>query len=197
MNQKQPIAKLAGIQLGYQFRSKPEGDENGNVSLIQIKDILPDRSGIRPGTALRFKPERDASKALLKEGDVLFMGKGTTPFACIVRELTRPAVAGGMFYILRPDTRRILPDYLAWVLNDKRTLKTLQIASGTGVAMPVIKRKELEQLAIPLPPIKAQQRIGELQELSRQEIALMSELSEQKQKLAEAVCRTLMEGDMQ
>jgi len=197
MNQKQPISKLAGIQLGYQFRSKPEGNENGSVALIQVKDILPDRSGIDWTAPLLFEPERDPSKALLKEGDVLFMGKGTAPFACKVDGLTGPTVAGGMFYILRPDTRRVLPDYLAWVLNDKQTLEKLLIASGTGVAMPVIKRKELEQLAIPLPSLEAQQRISELQELNRQEMDLMNQLAGQKQILTEGVCKKLMEGEQQ
>jgi restriction endonuclease S subunit len=192
--QTETIRSLTKIQLGYQFRSKPEGDENGSVALIQIKDILPNRSGIDWATPLLFEPDRDPTKQLLQEGDVLFMGKGSAPFACTVRGVTGPTVAGGMFYILRPDTRRVLPDYLAWVLSNEQTLEKLKIASGTGVAMPVIRRSELEKLKIPVPPLETQQRIGELQELSRREMDLVNELAEQKQILAEGVCKKLMEG---
>jgi len=193
MTQKDTIRKLAEIQLGYQFRSKPEGDEQGSVQLIQIKDILPDRSGILPESALRFEPDRDTTKQLLQEGDVLFMGKGSAPFACAVHELPGPTVAGGMFFILRPDTQRVLPDYLAWVLNNKRTKQRLMIASGTGVAMPVIRRTELEKVQVSLPSLELQKKIGELLELETQEQNLMNELAEQKRLLTEAVCRKLTE----
>ncbi len=191
MLQKETIRNLTEIQLGYQFRSKPKGDEQGSVKLIQIKDILPNRSGISPKEALRFEPERDTTKQILQEGDVLFMGKGSAPFACTVSGLAGPTVAGGMFFILRPDTQRVLPDYLAWCLSRKETLRTLTIASGTGVAMPVIRRSELEQFSIPLPPLEIQQRIGELQRLSREEKNLMNELIAQKEILMRAVCNKL------
>jgi len=191
MPQKETIRNLAEIQLGYQFRSKPQGDEQGSVQLIQIKDILSDRSGLSHRDALRFNPERDPTKQLLQEGDVLFMGKGSAPFACAVSGLSGPTVAGGMFYILKPDTTRVLPDYLAWCLSRKETLRTLTIASGTGVAMPVIRRSELEQFSIPLPPLEIQRKIGELQRLNREEKNLMNELTAQKETLMRAVCNKL------
>jgi len=164
------------------------------VQLIQIKDILPDRSGILPGgSALRFEPDRDPTRQLLQEGDVLFMGKGSAPFACAVHDLPGPMVAGGMFFILRSDTNRILPDYLAWCLSQKETLRTLTIASGTGVAMPVIRRTELEKVQVPLPPLELQKKISELLELEAQAQNLMNELAKQKHLLTDAVCRNLTE----
>ncbi len=197
MAQKETIRNLVQIQLGYQFRSKPKGDKNGNVTLIQIKDIRPDRSGVATEGALRFNPERDPTKQLLKEGDVLFMGKGSAPFVCTVRDLTGPTVAGGMFFILRPDTERILPDYLAWVLGHREIFEKLHIASGAGVAMPVIRRSELEKVQIPLPPLQIQKRIGDLLALEAQEQNLMTELAKQKQSLTEGICKKLMEGENQ
>ena len=193
MPRNEPIRKLTEIQIGYQFRSKPEGNEHGGVQLIQIKDILPDRSGLSPAGALRFNPERDPSRQLLQEGDVLFMGKGSAPFACAVHALSGPTVAGGMFFILRPDTNHVLPDYLAWLLNNKQTKQRLMIASGTGVAMPVIRRTELEKVQVPLPPLEVQKKISELLELEAQEQNLMTELAEQKRLLTEAVCQKLTE----
>ena len=196
MAQKETIRNLVQIQLGYQFRSKPEGDEHGSVKLIQVKDILPDRSGILSDKALRFEPDRDPTKQLLQEGDVLFMGKGSAPFVCTVRGLTGSTVAGGMFFILRPDTQRVLPDYLAWVLNDKRTLEKLMIACGTGVAMPVIRRKELEKVQVSLPPLELQKKISELLKMKAQEQDLMKELAEQKEILTEGLCKKLSTGNM-
>ncbi len=197
MARKETIRNLTEIQIGYQLRKKPEGNEAGEILLIQLKDINASRTHLEISEeTVLFNPERSIEKQLLEEGDVLFMGKGSKPFACPVRNLPGPAVATGMFFILRPDTGRVEPEYLAWVLNSRQVLEKLMIASGTGVAMPVIRRTELEKLNIPLPPLEIQRRIGELQELNRQEQNLMNELAEQKQILVEGICKTLTAGKM-
>jgi restriction endonuclease S subunit len=63
--------------------------------------------------------------------------------------------------------------------------------------MPVIRRKELERLEIPLPSLETQQWIGELQALKKAEQDLMGNLAKQKEILAEAVCMNLIEGENQ
>ncbi|MDD2236923.1 MAG: restriction endonuclease subunit S [Kiritimatiellae bacterium] len=195
MPRNETIKNLVEIQIGYQLRQKPKADDDGKILLIQLKDINTSRTQLEfTEETLRFDPKRSIERQLLEEGDVLFMGKGSKPFACVVRNLPAPAVATGMFFILRPKMKRILPEYLAWVLNSKRTLDTLMIASGTGVAMPVIRRTELEKVSIPLPPLETQKKIGELQELNRQEMDLINQLSEQRQILTEGICRSLMEN---
>jgi restriction endonuclease S subunit len=193
MPQKETIRNLAEIQIGYQLREKPKADEAGEIRLIQLKDINASRThlALSEETVL-FDPERSIEKQLLKEGDVLFMGKGSKPFACPVHGLPSPAVATGMFFILRPDTKRVLPEYLAWALNREDNLRKLLVSSGTGVAMPVIRRSVLEEFSIPLPPMETQKIIGELLRLSDEEQELMIELAEQKKTLMQAVCRKLM-----
>lgn len=189
------IRNLAGIQLGYQLRTKPEENRAGDVLLIQLKDVNKSRTRLEvtEGT-VRFDPERSIEKQLLHEGDVLFMGKGSKPFACTVRGLTKPAVATGMFFILRPDTKLVLPDYLAWVLNQEKSLTSLLIASGTGVAMPVIRRRVLEEFSIPLPPLTIQRKISELQRLMAEEKDLLCELAAQREELIRGVCEKWIGG---
>ncbi len=194
MLQKETIRKLAEIQIGYQLREKPKADKAGEVLLIQLKDINASRTHLElSDETVRFDPERDITKQLLNDGDVLFMGKGSKPFACPVRDLPGPAVATGMFFILRPDAQRVLPEYLAWALNREQTLRRMLVASGTGVAMPVIRRRVLETLSILLPPLATQQKIGELLKLSDEEQELMSELAQQKKTLMKGVCEQLCE----
>jgi restriction endonuclease S subunit len=197
MAQKETIRNLAEIQLGYQLRKKPEAAEAGEILLIQLRDINKDRTALEfSADTVRFNPERGIEKQLLTEGDVLFMAKGSKPFACTVRNLPGPAVANGMFFILRPDTQRVAPEYLAWALNREESIRALMIASGTGVAMPVIRRSVLEEFSIALPPLKIQQRIGELNRLAVEEQDLLEEIAEQKEKLIRAVCGKLCnQGD--
>ncbi len=192
MPQKETIRNLAEIQIGYQLRTKPEGDDAGEVLLIQLKDINASRTQLElSDKTVRFDPERGITKQLLNEGDILFMGKGSKPFACPVRNLPGPAVATGMFFILRPDAQRILPEYLAWALNREQILRKMLIASGTGVAMPVIRRSVLETLSIPLPPLAIQQKIGALLKLSNEEQKLMNTLAKQKKTLMQGICEKL------
>lgn len=63
------------------------------------------------------------------------------------------------------------------------------------MAMPVIRRGELEDLTIPLPPLAIQARIRDLVELNGEEQTLMRELAEQKRILVEGVCRNLCENE--
>jgi hypothetical protein len=197
MTRCETIRNLAEIHLGYQLRKKPETDEAGEILLIQLRDINKDRTELAlSADTVRFNPERSISKQLLEEGDVLFMAKGSKPFACTVRNLPGPATATGMFFILRPNTQRVAPEYLAWALNRDEALRALMIASGTGVAMPVIRRSVLEEFLIPLPALKIQQRIGELKRLAEEEQDLLKELAVQKEKLIRAVCGKLCkQGD--
>lgn len=197
MTQFESIGTLAEIRAGYQHRPKDELDENGEFLLIQQKDIHADRAGVSFSTTARISPERDASKQRLQEGDVLFMGKGRTPFGCAVIDLPEPAVASSAFFILRPDTTRILPGYLAWVLNREKTRHELLKAAGTGVAMPVIRRRELEEQAIPLPPLDTQRKIAELHRLMAEEKELMQELADQKSQLIRGACEQLIRKTIQ
>ena len=185
------IKDLADIQLGYQFRTRVEGHPKGMMLLVQVKDVNRARREVDFTSALRFYPERDTTKQLLKPGDVLFMGKGSAPFACVVRDLPGPAVAGGMFFILRAKPRRVFPDYLAWALGQEKTMRALMVASGTGVAMPVIKRSVLEDFRIPLPPLAVQQRIADLARLALDEQELLQEIADQKRALIQVVCERM------
>jgi len=189
--QSDTVANLAEISAGYQLRFRPSEDKNGRVLLIQPRNINAERTAVNFNEVLRFEPARNYSKALLKEGDVLFMGKGTAPFACAVYNMPTQSIAAGNFFILRPDEKRILPEYLAWMLNRKKIRETLLIASGAGVLMPVVRKKDLEDLKIPLPPLEMQKKIIELHRLMAEEKWLMRELAEQKELLIRGVCKKL------
>lgn len=189
-----PIGKIAEIRAGYQYRPTDEVDENGEFLLIQQKDVLPDRTGITFSKAERINPNREYSKQLLTEGDVLFMGKGRYPFGCAVTQPPAQTIASGAFFILHPDTARILPEYLAWIINLKQTRHELHTAAGAGVAMPVVRRKELEEQPIPLPPLSIQQKIVELHRLMAEEQSLMRKLAKQKEILNRGICQKLISG---
>ncbi|WP_372847437.1 hypothetical protein, partial [Pontiella sp.] len=144
MTRYETLKTLTEIKAGYQHRPAEELSESGEYLLIQQKDISANRIGIDYAQSARITPERKHTRQLLRDGDVVFMNKGHAPFGCAVRELPEPSIASSAFFILSPDTTRILPEYLAWVLNRGQTRHELFSAAGIGAAMPIIHRKALE-----------------------------------------------------
>jgi restriction endonuclease S subunit len=159
MLQSETIRTLAEICAGYQHRPKDELVDNGEFLLIQQKDISSDRTRVDYANTVRITPERQYTRQLLVDGDVVFMNKGQSPFGCAIRNLPEPAIASSAFFILRPNKERILPEYLAWVLNREQTRHELFSAAGHGTLMPVIHRKALEEQSIFLPPMEMQRTL--------------------------------------
>ena len=138
-------------------------DAYGNVFYLQAKhfnekgviEILP-----KPEIWLNEKN----GKHLLKNGDILFAAKGTKNFAAVFNTKIGNAVASSTFMILRINNEqinKILPEYLAWWLNNtecQRFLKNLAI----GSALPSISKAALQELDIFIPDLKKQKMILKL-----------------------------------
>jgi restriction endonuclease S subunit len=128
---------------------------------------------------------------LLKEGDVLFVGKGNRLFSWCYHQTDQPAVASSIFFVLRPDTRAVYPEYLSAILNAPQSKATFQqLGGGTNIFS--IRKSELGAFQIPLPPMQQQKRIAALALLHQQEIALAQKLIAQKQTLYTALISKLI-----
>jgi hypothetical protein len=133
---KYKLREIAEIAIGYQHREKVSHVEHGSHRLIQGKDIVrseeladdsDDQSGWRVLTQEldRVTPKGDASRYRIQPGDLLFVSRGTTNIAVpLVEPFIRPMpfdwdtlIPAYVFYILRPDRQRVLPEYLAWFIN--------------------------------------------------------------------------------
>ena len=184
------LENIVNIRAGLPFRSRPEADSNGNVTLVQQKNVNESRTALEFADAMRFTPDRDISSHYLSEGDVLFMGKGHSIFACVANNLPGYTVAAGLFFVLSLKEKmkeRVVPEYVAWTLNRGSIRDQLLLASGSGVSMPVVRRKVLEELKICLPSLETQQNIVDLHLLSVKEKNLMRKLAEKRESLVNTV----------
>jgi hypothetical protein len=121
------------------------------------------------------------AKRHLQVGDILFMSRGTKNRACVMADLPGdgPAVAPIVFHVLRPMQDRVLPGYLAWVLNQDRTQATIAREIRTSsVATPMVPRKDFEKLSIPIPDLERQRQIADLADLMLREQSLRRRLAE-------------------
>jgi len=122
-----------------------------------------------------------SEKHLLKEGDVLFAAKGTKNFATVFENHNEPAVASTSFFVIRSTNNKVLPQYLAWFLNN-HTTQTLLKGQAIGTSIPSISKQVLENLEIPVPEIKTQKEIVEISKLRNKEKSLKQKIEALREK---------------
>jgi restriction endonuclease S subunit len=179
------IGEIANIQSGYQFRGKVEPDTDGNVALLQIKDIE-DRRRITPETIDRIDFEKAYDQYLIHPGDVLFLSRGHKQFALAIEEEMPDTIASGYFYILRLVTDHLRPAFLAWYINQAPFQAQLaQLSQGSH--MPFVSKNEFQDLPVPIPALELQDTIVALFELAEQEHSILTELAEKRSALIQSL----------
>lgn len=159
------FAKPAGIGEIVYLQSK-HFDEYGQLHSVLHPDLL---------------AEGISEKHLLKDGDVLFAAKGTKNFAAVFENHNEPSVASTSFFVIRPTDKKVLPQYLAWFLNNYNT-QTLLKGQAIGTSIPSISKQVLENLEIPVPEIKTQKAIVEISKLRNKEKSLKRKIETLREK---------------
>jgi len=116
-----------------------------------------------------------SEKHLLKDGDVLFAAKGTKNFATVFENHNEPSVASTSFFVIRPTDKKLLPQYLAWVLNSHLTQTVLK-GQAIGTSIPSISKQVLENLEIAVPSIETQKAILQITKLRNKEKLLKQKI---------------------
>lgn len=181
------IKDLVQIRAGYQTRKEVKSTPAGSHALLQIRDFNEERTRIDRDNIARIEPGAINEDQVLREGDVIFLAKGSKNFSFAPTDLPEPALAASYFFILRP-SRRLSPDYLTWFLNLETTKTVLRKYATQGAHMPVVRRDVLENLEIPLPDLVTQRKIVELAALIERQGQLMADLIEKKKTFANAAC---------
>ncbi|MFM8740330.1 MAG: restriction endonuclease subunit S [Cytophagales bacterium] len=150
---KTEVKNIASIQTGLFI--KPIG--SGDVVYLQAKHF--DENGLLKATLhADLKADNIISRHMLKHGDVLFSAKGTKNFAAVFESHNPTSVASTSFFVIRLSDKNILPEYLAWFLNNPTTQKLLK-EQAIGTSIPSISKAVLEELEISIPSLEKQNAI--------------------------------------
>lgn len=133
-----------------------------------------------------LRAEGISEKHLLKDGDVLFAAKGTKNFAAVFENHNEPSVASTSFFVIRPTDNKVLPEFLAWFLNN-HTTQTLLKAQAIGTSIPSISKQVLENLEMPVPDIKTQKAIVEISKLRNKEKSLKQKIETLREKQIQVI----------
>jgi hypothetical protein len=184
---KAKVNEIAEIQIGYQSRGRIYLDPEGTHRIIQMKDFDECRRlGIENLTL--FRPEREPERYLVGQGNVLFLSRGQKNFACAVTRPLNDTVAASYFFILRLSRDDILPEYLAWYINQVPAQEYLYSIAKRGSHMPIVPKAAFEALQVSVPPLTTQKKIVEIEKLLGQEQAIEDELFFKRELLIRALC---------
>ena len=180
------LGYISEIQVGYQSREGIRAYPDGSHFLLQARDFNTLHQ-VDWSNLTRFTPAGSTTKSEIQPGDVLFLAKGQENFACPINCVTNHVLAANSLYILRPDRATILPEYLAWWLNQKPAQEYIQL-NRSGSSLPFLSVSALSRLEVPIPPIEVQRKIGELELLRKKEANLLGLYLLKKSTLIQSVC---------
>ena len=146
------LSELVRVQPGYLSRDRVRYARDGSHRLLRGRDVSDDQ-GVRADGAIRFHPKRRVDLYRVRRGDILVTARGQNHRAYHIDQDLSDVLAAATFYILRPDTSRIRPGYLAWWLNLPRVQSLIEAASG-GTYISHIRRGALERLVVSVPLLR-------------------------------------------
>lgn len=109
-------------------------------------------------------PKAATDSLLLHDRQLILAGKGNRHFAWAYRPEAGPCIASSLFYVLTVRPELVLPAYLALVLNTASRGRALK-AIAKGATVPVIPKRELLDLSVPVPNMERQRQLIHLKEL--------------------------------
>ena len=156
------LINISTISAGYSFRGKIPELKNSGVYCVQMKDIN-ETYNVNWSTVIETRLPSRQSTISLQFGDILFAARGQRNYAALIdAELKeRLAIAAPQFFVIRLNVPDVLPEYIAWFLNQSIAQRYF-LSNAEGSTTPSIRRQVLEATPIILPTLKQQKTIIEL-----------------------------------
>lgn len=184
------LAEVASLQAGYPFRTTVEEVVNGDVLVVQMKDVGPE-IGVDWAGAIRTRLAGRKQPDWIQDGDILFAAKGARFYAVCAGAPPSHAVCVPAFFHLRVHaTAQVDPHFLAWQINQSPCQRQL-LQAAEGSSQLSIRRPVLEQLALSIPAVEEQRRIVALAELAQRERRALQRLINNREQQLQAIAEDL------
>ena len=167
------IKDIAEVSTGVTFRSQIESSESGKTRVIQMKD-LGEEIVVNSQNLVRIELKKIKASQIVQKFDVLFRSRGNVNTAVLVQEDLQDAVVLSAPLIkVRPDLRRVAPEFLVWWINQLSSQRYFA-SSSRGTLVKMVSKQVLENLEVTLPALGQQKKIAEYYKLSKQEQSILS-----------------------
>ncbi len=183
--QQLPLHTICNMRFGLNVKT----ENTGEVVCLQGKDFN-EYGHLKSKYIFRINTKLTTPKDFLKEHDILFAAKGYHHYAVVWNSQIENAVATSTFIILNGFPHHILPGYIAWLLNASQTKIYFNMHKKNG-SIPVISKKILENLEIPVPDTITQQHIISLHQCLVKEKKLLHQIITKKEQFIDATIQSL------
>lgn len=173
------LNKIATVKTGLVLSRKESKDTSERFEYQQLNlKAVADNGTINVNNTIPFyASEKLTSNYLTQEGDIVV--KTSEPYTAVyITEEYAGLVIPSHFVVVRVDTSKAIPQYVAWYLNKDRIKKVFSM-SCTGM-LKQIKPTIIGATEVRLPSLKRQKQVAELYDISSHEIKLLEKLIEQK-----------------
>jgi len=182
---KKALKETADIQIGYQLPGRVPHDVDATYRIIRMRDI-DDAGCLWTEKMAWFTPQRDADRYAVRDGDVVFQARGSRNLAFVLRDVPAATLASNHFYIVRARSDVVLPEYLAWFVNQPSAQVHLT-GKAQGTTMMLVPKEAFESLEVDVPQLKVQRTIVELAALRQRERDLVENLERKRDTLIRAL----------
>jgi hypothetical protein len=171
------IGDIAEVVAGYPFRGAVPVDQDGATRIVQMRDVQP--PGVTWAGVARVAVADARPAYLLRADDVLFVPRGDSFYAGLVDAgvEAQPTICAPQLFRLRVRDDDVMPAFMVWQLNQRPFQKLLAERAG-GTSQRIVRKADLQDIYMPLPPLEAQRRIVDFSALAERERAKLSRLVE-------------------
>jgi|SRR5579862_242699 len=185
------LKDIASVKAGHPIRGAVTSDTNGDVAVVQIKNVQAE-TGIDWPVVTRTILEGRRAPDWLEAGDILFSARGHRNIAVCVNEPPLKAVCSPHFFLIRiRNEKQALPEFVAWQMNLPQS-QTYFAQSATGSFITSIRRQVLEKTRLLLPSIEKQRLLVRFSQAAQHEKELMKRLMENRRQELNIVATKLL-----
>lgn len=188
------LSSIAQVLAPFPFRGGIVPDAEGDALVLQLKDVSPDAP---PNweSVLRTRLVGRKPFPFLRQDDILLVTRGSRYFAVHLEEIPESAVASPHFFIVRVNTKLVLPAYLAWLCS-YGPAQQFWAAQEAGSAQRSLRRADVENLPLPMPlhSLAAQVKIGELVRRVQRHKQLLQHLMQADERLLHTLATQIYEA---
>lgn len=171
------LKDIATISAGHPFRGKIEEVLGSSVVVVQMKDVTA-AGEIEWSRCVHTTITTKREPQWLMPSDVLIAARGNHFYSVLIDESLPPTLkvlASPYFYLIRLKNQVILPQFLAWQLNQAHCQRYFEKITE-GSLTKSIRRSVLENTPITIPNLATQQATLGLVETLKKEREIIDQL---------------------
>lgn len=176
------LKSLASVRSGLVLSRKQSKEPTDyRYPLINLRCIQQDGNIDLNKTDIYEARESLKEEYLSRQGDIVV--RLTAPYtAVLIDGTTAGMVISSNFVVIRIEDKRLLPEYLFWLLNTQKVKRRIY-ENTTSNMLGAVKAKFLMDFELMVLPAEEQYKIAQLNLLAKKERRLLKELAVEKEKL--------------